>query len=671
MGDVALPGSQVRLSPQAKSVRVRTTTPVYEPLLTVKLVAGCAGAVSRTYTFFADPPRSMAASVEPIDLSKIQVSTLPAVAAVAATAAPRPAVEKKPRPAKRAVATKAESKPAAAAPAAASAASATADAQTTSASAAVAPQEAAPQASVNADKPRLKMEPIEGLDTPVTGSADSADASSTVPPSTLIDAHAQMLLDANAARLEAMEKQLQTLQTQLTHNRTEIASLHTQLVQAQNQELPIWVYVMLCLLALALATIAWLLQRIKHERASMQRTWADTVLAVDDTQVATTIDTTAKQPLHVAAAGGVQTVEKPVMAKDATPATPNVAAPDVSPTAEDAQESWLPDHQAHALFAELSRAPSMAAVPAPATATHTNASLAEVLTAQALFDVQEQAEFYASIGENDQAIEILQTHIAQHEASSPLAYIELLQLLYRLSRTEAFEQVREKFQKHFNVHVPDFMGFSRKGRDLWSGHPEVLGKIEALWPTDDVQPLLRSLIVRKPTVENAENDVRFDLSAFDDLLMLYNVAQTTPASSRGQLPGRVRTAPTEVPLPEVFIDESKAAAPTLRMREEHNAQAAPLPLNAAYLEVLTAAPAQAPLAPPQPLNDSPFKGTSHFTPDESLMDGLTLDWGTETPKEPPASALPSPQIDDLSVDDELAAFMMDERDLPAAPPSKK
>jgi len=412
------------------------------------------------------------------------------------------------------------------------------------------------------------------------------------------------------------------------------------------------------------------LQRIKQERASAQRTWADTVLAVDDTTHATTIDT-RDQAIPTAAPVAAQT-EAPVDPWTASgKAAVSRPVADTSAQPEDSNVTLMPDHQAEELFAELGRIPALA--PTPVATVHSVPSIAEVLTAQALFDVQEQAEFYASIGENDQAIEILQTHIDENEASSPLAYIELLQLLYRLSRTETFEQVREKFQTHFNVQVPNFLGFSRKGRDLWSGHPEVLGKIEALWPTDEVQPLLRSLIVRKPSTEYSESDVRFDLAAFDDLLMLYNVAQTTPAASRGQLPGRMRTAPTEAPLPEVFFDDAKPTLSNYGLLEEPlPLSAPPLPLHEAHLDALTAAPAQAPLAPPNPVNDSPFQGPSHFAPDEALMDGLSLDWGASAASVTSQNANSiSPQAAPLSLDAELEAFMMDERDLPPASGLKK
>lgn len=657
MGDAALSHAQISLTPQSNAIRLRTSSPVYEPLITVKLHAGCAGAIARSYTFFADPPRALAASTAPIDLSKIQVSALPA-ASTAAVA--RAATEKKPRAPKRAVTPPASKTKAVAAPAAPAIATAASAALAADAPSTASQPSPASTASVE-DKPRLRVEPIEGLDAPAAAAPTSSETMEPLP-SSAIDAQTQLVLDANAARLEAMEKQLQALQTQLTNNRTEITSLQTQLVQAQNQDLPVWVHIMLGLLALALATIAWLLQRIKQERMNAQRSWADTVLAVDNSAQATSIDTRSNAAVAAKASKTATPVAvAPSAVEEKAPPAPiqTAAAPNWS-TAEAASLTVMPEE----LYAEFEQ---LAGHQPHQPASEAQPSIGEVLTAQALFDVQEQAEFYASIGENDQAIEILQSHIAQHQNSSPLAYIELLQLLYRLSRTEAFEQVREQFQTHFNVKVPEFLGFSRKGHDLWSGHPEVLSKIEALWPTDEVQNLLRNLIVRKPSAEYGESDVRFDLSAFDDLLMLYNVAQTTPASSRGQLPGRVRTAPTEVPLPEIVFDN--APAPTSYSAPTAAPGNTPLPLHTAHLDMLSAAPAQSPLAPPSPLNDSPFQSTSHFAPDEMLIDGLSLDWeaSTPAPTTPSETAQAALGRSAQSLEEELSAFIMDERDLPTPP----
>lgn len=662
MGDDSLSPSNVLVTPQSTTLRVRTTQVVHEPLVTVKLTAGCAGSVVRSYTLFADPPSAMAATVAPIDLSKLQVTPRPAArtTSAAANAPARPA-----RPARKV--TKRVVKPAAAAPAAsaAAAAPAAAPAPASPAVAAPAPSAAEPAATT---QPRLRMEPLEGL---VSPQAAPETPASTEPAEPRIDAQTQALLDTNAQRLQTLEQQLQGLQSQLKNNQTELLKLHTQLARAEQQGLPAWVHVLLGLLALSLACIAWLLQRIKQERQNSQHAWAETVLAAAH-------PATAPAEAEPQAAPAPETARVPrVTPPQPEPAEPLVAATATAmappPAVPAPEEALLPEPaQAQELHS-----PVVEDAPHPAPVAPPDTSLAEMLTAQALFDVQEQAEFYASIGENDQAIDILQSHIAQHQASSPLAYLELLQLLYRLSRTEAYEQTREQFQAHFNVQVPSFQGFSRKGRDLWSGYPEVLGKIEALWPTDDVQPLLRSLIVHTPASIQADSGVKFDLAAFDDLLMLYNVAQTTPASSRGQMPGRIRTAPTEVPLPEVVLDAPAAAsvvAPasfvpddaflSLRTTSAPHAPDAPpeitLPLQAAQLDMLTAAPAQAPLAATELPGDSPFQSPTHFTPDEVLMQDLSLDWNSP----PPIASAPA---DFTTLD--LQTLTMDERDLPPPPPA--
>ena len=475
--------------------------------------------------------------------------------------------------------------------------------------------------------------------------------------SAAIDPETQSILDANQTRLEALEKQLLSLQSQLTNNRAATTSLQSQLVQAQNPDLPLWVNIMLGLLALALATIAWLMQRIKKERQTAQNSWANTVLAAEDSLHSASVDTRATTPVPAFS----EVERKTIPAANTFAATETKVANSHAPSADTQPAPPLPDLEEADLYAAFEQP---APVPTTPEQEPPSPSIAEVLTAQALFDVQEQAEFYASIGENDQAIQILQAHIAEHVASAPLAYIELLQLLYRLSRTEAFEEVREKFEAHFNVQVPNFLGFSRKGRDL-SGYPEILGQIEALWPTDEVQGLMRNLIVRRPNANQAEASTRFDLAAFDDLLMLYNVAQTTPASSRGQLPGRVRMTPLEVPLPELVFDSAPAPANHASSSFGPTATLAspPLPLHEAHLDMLTATPMEAPLSAPNLLNDSPFQSPTHFAPNEVLVDDLSLDWDTSK-----TDATQKPAPDSSSIDEEINFFTMDERDLPTSPP---
>jgi len=429
-----------------------------------------------------------------------------------------------------------------------------------------------------------------------------------------LDAETRIAVDANAQRLSILEKELLQMQAHLIDNQAHIRTLQTQLLEAQNAPVPVWIWAALGLLAAALATIAWLLRRI-HQMLGRN---AGSALPSAPDQLADKNKATQIQ-------------DPSIFVSELPRATfPSSAFADAVPTPRDGEWAQVqPDDV-------IAPSPEPAVVPeAPALATDPSlAELTEVLTSQALFDVREQAEFYASIGENDQAIAILQTHIAQNQASSPLAYLELLQLLYRLGRAEAFEQMREQFHQHFNVQAPSFMGFARKGHDLWSAHPEVLGEIEALWPSDEVINLLRSLIVYRPS----QALPRFDLAAFEDLLMLYGLAKATPAQERGQLQGRLRTTPLEAPLPEMVLDMPPApelpqfpsflgqTATAEDIPSDTPVTQAPLLLQEAALEMLSVAPAQAPLASEAARQDSPFQGPSHFAPNEVLVEGLSLDW---------------------------------------------
>ena len=657
MGDTTLLSKDVAVTLQPSSVRVRTSAPVYEPLVTIKLTAGCSGAITRSYTLFADPPATMAAAVAPIDLQQLQVNVpastelppLPVARAArategAATAAP----VKRTRPSKRPINRSAIL--AAAQP------EQTPDTSIAPATPATALQE---PAAPNVEQPRLRIEPIEGLDqtAPTTGSAETitlpeplgevAPADAVIPS----DTDLQQLTDASNARLAAMEEQLKTLQTQLTTNRTEISGLHHQLAQAQNAPLPTWIYVLLGMLALALATIAWLLQRVKQERLNAKNTWADTVLAVDEstpTEVAPFVaPTVATDPVTHTAPAATTPLPHPDVQMPAN-ATPSIPAVVVTP---------VPLKQA-ALPTTTMATTTVASV--AATQSPPNAALDEVLTAQAMFDVQEQAEFYASIGENDHAIGILQNHIAQHEASSPLAYLELLQLLHRLSRTDAFAHASKKFQAYFNVNVPGFFEFADKGQNLASGYPHVLRDIEAQWKSDELPSLVRGLLVRDPLAPEPVHAERFDLAAFDDLLNLYNDIKTKPAAQRGVFsnPANVALAATAVPsvvtnaaMPEVELAANVPDSTILKLEDTN-------------LDMLSAAPADFSQSASLTSNDSPYQSTSHFKADEALFDGLTLDWDNAAPTPVPPAATSKvesdPQLPSLDIDMQLQNFLQEE-----------
>ena len=177
-----------------------------------------------------------------------------------------------------------------------------------------------------------------------------------------------------------------------------------------------------------------------------------------------------------------------------------------------------------------------------------------------LFDIQQQAEFFVSVGEHQQAIDVLKNHIADHRKTSPLAYLELLRLYHTLSRVDEFAQLRTQFIQSFHARVPEFAAFSHPSRSL-ERYTDALAEIEAQWTSAAVTDLLQSYLFADKGSAMVEP---FDLAAFDDLLLLLSIAQTTPPSARGEPAPRERTTPMAPPRgdAEVFngVVPSSAAA---------------------------------------------------------------------------------------------------------------
>ncbi|GAA6118752.1 hypothetical protein Acidovoranil_08550 [Acidovorax sp. FG27] len=71
-------------------------------------------------------------------------------------------------------------------------------------------------------------------------------------------------------------------------------------------------------------------------------------------------------------------------------------------------------------------------------------------------------------------------------------------------------------------------------------YPETLARIEAVWPTSDVGHFIANCVF---LTDGTVCEEPFDLAAFDDLLLLLAISQTTAPADRGTLAARRRTTP--------------------------------------------------------------------------------------------------------------------------------
>jgi hypothetical protein len=152
-----------------------------------------------------------------------------------------------------------------------------------------------------------------------------------------------------------------------------------------------------------------------------------------------------------------------------------------------------------------------------------------IVNAEELFDVQQQADFFVSLGDFDKAIEVLRHHIADNVETSALAYLDLFDLYHQLGRKVDYEILSEDFSHTFNAKVPAFDDYksATQGLEFYSA---ALSRIVSLWPTPKVLEVIEESIFRKP---DSRSEV-FSLAAYRELLLLHAIAKRVVDPSGGR-----------------------------------------------------------------------------------------------------------------------------------------
>lgn len=550
-GDSPVGDAKVRVTPlpemrgRPSVVRVQAAIAVDEPVLTVTLTAGCTGKVTRNYVFLADLPATVARSTSPVDVALLSAGAAPGSANAPRSAAQRSA------PGSRALAAEAPVAPLPA-PTQEGAPPPAAGSRTRPAAVrAPAPPQArstarqiaipAPAAARPADQARLVVEPLDlWLDRPVALRASPelllvpADQ-----PSAQREQAAALWKSLNmqpgdiqqeSERQRTQEAALAVLRAQSTRDRGDAAQARQELEQALNERIPATVmYALGGLLLAALLLIAWLWTRLRGASEKAVRAWRDSVAVMGARETAAHEDALglAPHPSDIwAPSEDLSTVQVPEMPSARQALAPASGIQPVSPQFMDTPS-----------VAQPTVSVPVRQTPAPVSAGKPGL---HIVSPEELFDIQQQAEFFISVGEHEQAIAVLENHIAERGDASPLAYLELLRLYHTLSRVEEFGQLRKEFMQSFNAQVPEFANFHRAGRMLYH-YTDALAEIEAEWASPSVLALLEKFLFRNEGVGTVE---RFDMAAYDELLLLLAIAQTTPASARGTPGPRQRTTPS-------------------------------------------------------------------------------------------------------------------------------
>jgi hypothetical protein len=500
LSPVAVRATLQRAAPDAQaSVRIQSSLAIDEPVVSILVRAGCTAPFTRQYVLLADPSRELArpATTSPAGggpaVPRLPLAEQsPAVAAqigaaVAPTGSPlagvqRPVRERTKVPASSSAnrASSVVRKPAAARPMPAAAPRLELDAIDLS-------------LAIERD-PVLKLSPI--LLSEPTSSEEARIAASRLWQA--INASPEDIL-RDAGRLEAMTAEVASLRESQAGSQTTISELTSRLEHSRYWQ---WMVAALsALLALALLAMFWMWRQQKtRARFADDKAWWNQEEAVKPVAVRSSV-----LPRSAAASAAHHLdldLTLPAASSRPTP-RPRSRTAEPGDSRQTDQESTPLLQAADQVEFASSRAPSRS------------------VATEELFDVQLQADFFISLGQDEQAIKVLCEHIAESQVPSALTYLDLLKIYHRLGREDEYERLRADFNGLFNAGAPAFERFSDEGRGL-EHYEHALGRIQALWLDPRVLDVIEQSIFR--AADGPEAEV-FDLEAYRELLLLYAMAK--------------------------------------------------------------------------------------------------------------------------------------------------
>jgi hypothetical protein len=512
-GDNKLQPGQIRTTLEGgadsgeRSVRVTTSTLIDEPVVTVSVTIGCASRITRRFVVFVDPPLVDLAQAgsAPVTLApQRNDSQVSPILSIVQGEGPTAAVPRRPE---RATSTRVRPRTA---PTARVAAGNTVEPASESASA---PRRAARRSAAGSRPataatggPRLRLEAA-----PTAASTASAVSTAAPAPS------AQAIADAASAaariaeqgaqlakeqeRLRVLEDGLNKVRSESQATQKSLAAVQARLKEAETARYanPL-VYSLAWLSALLALSVAGLLWRQTRARHASQ--WWSAPSASQAPAPAPAPEARVMGPSSIAGAlpsvparlddphSGLGGFDVPTVIEEDTPPTRPPAPP--GPT-----------------FAPTAPIPILG-----------GEEPARELSVEELIDLEQQAEFFIVLGQDDAAIELLMSHVRSDGGISPLPYLKLLEIYRRRGENEAYERIRDRFNRRFNAYAPDWESDLQHGRSL-EDYPDTIARLQAIWATPGrVMETLDASLFRRN-----KSDETFDLPAYRELLFLYSIAR--------------------------------------------------------------------------------------------------------------------------------------------------
>lgn len=377
---------------------------------------------------------------------------------------------------------------------------------------------------LQARKSRLSLDPLEPLElrferAQKEPSAAAMSIQMAVLPADLPTQGLEVEAAQKDQRLKKLESDLLSMQGQLAEREQGLSQLRDRLKQVESERYDnLLVYALSALLMGAVLALAYLLQRQAKTQAMMSQAWFEAVKEVDDQAdrvIAKKPSTPADPPKTIAVTEQVLNVDSVASPHELMDIDlDNLVLESAYKGGEPTDAIRMQRHN-NAAFLGLQ-------VHGEAEASNDDdQSQFQFNKASVRVDPRQQADFYVSLGQSDQAIKILNTAIEKDEKTSPMVYLDLLKIYHSMGMRDEYLLLSEKFAQLFKARVPDYAGFRREGQDLMA-YEGVIAQISLHWSSPQVIDVINTFVYTDPF---AGIDEKIDLQAFRDLLLLRAVAQ--------------------------------------------------------------------------------------------------------------------------------------------------
>ena len=516
-GEALLLSSAVRTDLQRGSadntwiVRITASAPVEEPIVEVSISAGCERRFTRRFSVFADPPSLGTTAAQ-----------LPQVAPVgtAQAAATDPAARDSATalaPATGSVFAKAYAARRGASGVASGRAHVVRKGPTMAlANELNAPPSAAPSArhvvdAGSARKPGPRVTPPPPADTArlvldpgVPHLKLDMEEPVIPPPSSASGATIGLseFDDPDARQLKALEQSIQAIRHERQAQLDQAAKLKADLADAQSRSdwLP-WLFGLLALAVAAIAALAW---KLRQQNRIAHSDWFNQSQLGPAHAPMPAAEPVAAEPPAVAPAPDLR--EAPPVPTPADDGFPDLDLDDVDARGLPA----VADHSATRPLDRQALASTMAQ----------EAAAPRELSVEELLDLEQQADFFIALGQEDAAVDLLMSHLRSAGGQSPLPYTKLLEIYRRQGDRSAYERTRARFNRRFNAYAPDWDTGPAAGRSL-EDYPDTVAVLESAWPSPiDAMAILEALLFKRDDTSEL-----FDLPAYRDVLVLYSLAR--------------------------------------------------------------------------------------------------------------------------------------------------